>query len=107
MDVLESREYKIPSIIHHECIRIIRDKERLEEILKESDLEYDDGEKLAYERLDAIHRALLEIPADYRDVVIESVFKKQKNMEIYIHENTLKKYKRKFLYHLAKNLSLY
>lgn len=100
-------EYKMPLNINRECIRIMRDRKRLENILKESDGEYDMEESQAYERLDAIHRALLEIPYEYRKAVVESTFKRQKNIEMYIHENTLKKYKSKFLYHLAKNLSLY
>ena len=92
---------------YSECIRIIKDRDHLEEMLRNSEGEYDAGERLAYERLDSIHRALLEIPREYRKAVVESVSIKEKDMEIYVHENTLKKYKRKFLYHLAKNLSLY
>lgn len=99
--------YGLPGNVRHECVWIIRDKERLKKMLKESEGEYRNKEVIAYKRLDAMHRALLEIPVEYRSMVIKSIVDRSNKMETYVHENTLKKYKRKFLYYFAKNMSLY
>lgn len=97
----------IPRSIYFECIWIIRDKKRLERILASNIDEYGEVERNAYYKLDAIHRAILKIPAEYRGVILRSITYGINNTNIYIHENTIKKYKREFIYQVAKNLALY
>lgn len=97
----------IPRSIYFECIWIIRDIKRLEKILTCKIDEYGEVERNAYYKLDAIHRAILKIPAEYRGVILRSITYGINNTNIYIHENTIKKYKREFIYNLAKNLALY
>lgn len=105
-DIDDKYEEKIPRSIYFECIWIIRDKKRLERILASNIDEYGEVERNAYYKLDAIHRAILKIPAEYRGVILRSITYGIKNTNIYIHENTIKKYKREFIYNLAKNLAL-
>lgn len=105
-DIDDKYEEKIPRSIYFECIWIIRDKKRLERILASKIDEYGEVERNAYYKLDAIHRAILKIPAEYRGVILRSITYGIKNTNIYIHENTIKKYKREFIYNLAKNLAL-
>lgn len=106
-DIDDKYEYKIPRSIYFECIWIIRDKKRLERILACKMDEYGEVERNAYYKLDAIHRAILKIPAEYRGVILRSITYGINNTNIYIHENTIKKYKREFIYQVAKNLALY
>lgn len=105
-DTDDKYEEIIPRSIYFECIWIIRDKKRLERILASNIDEYGEVERNAYYKLDAIHRAILKIPAEYRGVILKSITYGIKNTNIYIHENTIKKYKREFIYQLAKNLAL-
>ena len=106
-DIDDKYEEKIPRSIYFECIWIIRDKKRLERILASNIDEYGEVERNAYYKLDAIHRAILKIPAEYRGVLLRSITYGINNTNIYIHENTIKKYKREFIYQVAKNLALY
>lgn len=106
-DIDDKYEEIIPRSIYFECIWIIRDKKRLERILASNIDEYGEVERNAYYKLDAIHRAILKIPAEYRGVILKSITYGMNNTNIYIHENTIKKYKREFIYNLAKNLALY
>lgn len=105
-DTDDKYEEIIPRSIYFECIWIIRDIKRLEKILTCKIDEYGEVERNAYYKLDAIHRAILKIPAEYRGVILKSITYGMKNTNIYIHENTIKKYKREFIYQLAKNLAL-
>ena len=105
-DTDDKYEEIIPRSIYFECIWIIRDKNRLEKIIACKMDEYGELERNAYYKLDAIHRAILKIPAEYRGVILRSITYGIKNTNIYIHENTIKKYKREFIYNLAKNLAL-
>lgn len=106
-DIDDKYEEKIPRSIYFECIWIIRDKKRLERILASKIDEYGEVERNAYYKLDAIHRAILKIPAEYRGVILRSITYGINNTNIYIHENTIKKYKMDFIYQVAKNLALY
>lgn len=106
-DTDDKYEEIIPRNIYFECIWIIRDKKRLERILASNIDEYGEVERNAYYKLDAIHRAILKIPAEYRGVILRSITYGINNTNIYIHENTIKKYKRDFIYQVAKNLALY
>ena len=106
-DTDDKYEEIIPRSIYFECIWIIRDKKRLERILASNIDEYGEVERNAYYKLDAIHMAILKIPAEYMGVILKSITYGIKNTNIYIHENTIKKYKREFIYQLAKNLALY
>lgn len=105
-DIDDKYEEKIPRSIYFECIWIIRDKKRLERILASNIDEYGEVERNAYYKLDAIHRAILKIPAEYRGVILRSITYGINNTNLYIHENTIKKYKREFIYQVAKNLAL-
>ena len=96
----------IPRSIYFECIWIIRDIKRLEKILIDKIDEYGEVERNAYYKLDAIHRAIFKIPKEYRGVILKSITYGMNNTNIYIHENTIKKYKREFICQLAKNLAL-
>lgn len=106
-DIDNKYEKNIPKTIYFECIWIIRDKKRLEKILAGKIDDYGEVERNAFYKLDSIHRAILKIPAEYRAVILESITYGLKNKNIYIHENTIKKYKREFVFNLAKNLALY
>lgn len=105
-DTDDKYEEIIPRSIYFECIWIIRDKKRLERILASNIDEYGEVERNAYYKLDAIHRAILKIPAEYRGVILRSITYGINNTNLYIHENTIKKYKREFIYQVAKNLAL-
>lgn len=105
-DIDDKYEEKIPRSIYFECIWIIRDIKRLEKILIDKIDEYGEVERNAYYKLDAIHRAIFKIPKEYRGVILKSITYGMNNTNIYIHENTIKKYKREFIYQLAKNLAL-
>lgn len=105
-DTDDKYEEIIPRSIYFECIWIIRDKNRLEKIIACKMDEYGEVERNAYYKLDAIHRAILKIPAEYRGVILRSITYGINNTNLYIHENTIKKYKREFIYQVAKNLAL-
>ena len=105
-DTDDKYEEIIPRSIYFECIWIIRDIKRLEKILIDKIDEYGEVERNAYYKLDAIHRAIFKIPKEYRGVILKSITYGMNNTNIYIHENTIKKYKREFICQLAKNLAL-
>lgn len=56
-------------------------------------------------RIKCIRAALDTIPEEYRADIIESIYKGELPIEI-AHENTWKKWKRKFIRELAINLNL-
>lgn len=108
-DNLNTRKYgevELSNRVYSECLRVIRDKYMLECVVRDWETGYEDNQIEAYNKLDSMHRALLEIPGEYRSAVIESIIGRETEFDEFIHENTLKKYKHKFIYNFAKNLEL-
>ena len=107
MNEQNNNSYYLPKRLYRECMWIIRDKSRLEDVIRE-DIELYERESLeAFEYLDSMHRALLEIPTEYRAAVINSITDRYCESSEFVHENTIKKYKHKFIYNLTKNLSIH
>lgn len=95
--------YILPREVYYQCIWLIKDMERLQ------DLKRDVGRSsvgiAATKRLDAIDRALEELPDVYREPMIRNIINKEEFPET-AHENTWRKWKQLFIYQLAVNLEL-
>ena len=89
----------LPREVYYQCVWMIRDMERLEEIA----MRVDD----AIVKLDCLRRALEEIPDYYRQGVISSVKIRGGGFDDFAHINTWKKWKMRFMHAFATNLGLY
>ena len=121
-------EYIMPNAVYYQSLWAVRDLERMEErleeleeskgggtksLVQESGKNYNGGSSvensamemaILQERVDAIYKALQIVPEMYRDTVIENIVLKD-NMSIY-PSRMWKIWKQKFLFHVAKNLSM-
>ena len=127
-------EYVMPNAVYYQSIWAVRDLERMEERLKEietidrrsekmklHDVMMDPGRRylsssgnrvenaameaaILQERIDGIQRALLQIPAGYRQCVLDNIV--QKGAGIEYPSKLWKIWKQKFLFSVAKNLSI-
>ena len=112
----------IPKAVYFQCIWLVKDMERLRklEAMKEycSDPEvpvfFADDEALARDprvldqacrNLECIRKAIKKIPKEYRDETIASMIYGIRPGDM-AHENTWKKWRRKFVKELAINLNL-
>lgn len=96
----------LPREIYYECIWIVRDMARMQEIVNRTGYEGREFE-VARDRLECINKALMAVPPEYRRGVMASIENRGGRVMDYAHENTWKKYKQRFVYNLAKNLALY
>lgn len=116
----------MPREVYYQCLWMVRDIDRLEKIAdmmsvldKHSKEEVvfiaDDTEVLVYEtiireavrRLNCINDALETIPEEYRKGVIEIIKKVRPFYPDTAHENTWNKWKRSFIYRLARNMDMF
>jgi len=113
----------LPGAVYHQCLWIVKDMDRLQEVagasfrgdmLAEDDFitagaaalkRPPEAEEAAF-KLDCIHRALLEVPPEYREGVLRSIRVRGAGYEDFAHENTWKRWKQRFIYSLAENLNL-
>lgn len=124
--VKEGNPHHLPKAVYYQALYAVRDYDRLRaeyrDVLAQSLGSGGDGqprggapgrptqrkaEKLAEisEKIDAIDRALAEIPPEYRKAVFENV-KDQKPYPYIASPPTWSRWRRKFLYEVAKNLRL-
>lgn len=127
-------EYVMPNAVYYQSIWAVRDLERMEQRLREietfdkrsekarlQDMMMDPGKRyvtsvgnrvenaameaaILQERIDGIQRALLQIPAGYRQCVLDNIV--QKDSGIAYPSKLWKIWKQKFLFSVAKNLSI-
>ncbi len=126
-------EYVMPHAVYYQTIWAVRDLERMETRLKELNRErqrqknstsmvsepvhvYNRYRKhssvdsqametaILKERIDAIHKAMKEIPPRYRGTVINNIV--QKSAVDIFEDSEWKVWKQRFLYAVAKNLSI-
>ena len=126
-------EYVMPHAVYYQTIWAVRDLERMEDRLKELNREqhrqktnvstinepvrrYNAKKKDSYvesqametlvlkERVDGIHSAMNEVPPKYRGTILNNIVQRE---EISIYEDKdWKMWKQRFLYSVAKNLSI-
>lgn len=116
----------MPRAVYYQCIWMTRDIDRLEELAsREKDLQDFSREEivlLADEREDIISTNLIKeasfrmrcindaldaIPEEYREGVIEIIKKVRPHYPDTAHENTWNKWKRCYIYTLAKNMRMF
>lgn len=126
-------EYVMPHAVYYQTIWAVRDLDRMESRLKELNrqrLKQKNGASVANdpvelyskykkrtsvdsqametailrERVDAIHRAMREVPPRYRGTVLNNIVQKA-TVDIY-EDSEWKLWKQKFLYLVARNLSI-
>lgn len=116
----------MPKEVYYQCIWMIRDIDRLEELAlnkylfencSNSEVAFiaDDTQDLisveiikeAVRRLECIHDALDTIPEEYRKDIIDIIKKVRPYYPDTAHENTWNKWKHCFIYRLAKNMDMF
>jgi hypothetical protein len=125
----------LPREVYYQCIWIVRDLDRMKGLISRRNAEeyligadrYRMSRDLpsmvsegtaalkagrdvleAEFKVECINQALLEIPEEYREGVIELIISRGgKAREDMAHMNTWKKWKQRFIYRLAVNLGLY
>ena len=121
-DMSNNNAPKIPKEVYFQCYWILKDMERLE--LLEAIHHYETGEgeavfcsedwctmvtedvmKEAERKLEAIRTSISIIPEGMRDGILDNILNRT-GFADFAHENTWKKWKRRFVYNLARNLDL-
>ena len=121
-------EYIMPNAVYYQSLWAVRDLERMESRLEELEDSNSVGTKsfvqekgkgysggstventameaaILQERVDAIRNALLIVPERYRDTIMGSILFND-NISVY-PSRMWKIWKQKFLFHVAKNLSM-
>lgn len=102
----------LPREIYHQCLWIVRDMVRMEQMVAATrgGAAGEEGAPALEEariRLECIRRALLDVPEFYREGILESILVRGCGYADGAHENTWKKWRQRFLYSLAEHLSLY
>ena len=115
----------LPRPVYQECVWIVKDKARLEEIVgKQTDMSnIAEGDYVLFEdnslrplpqevidnaafRLRCIQAAIEDVPEEYREGVIDCIVSNGSYRDE-AHENTWKRWKHRFIYSLAVRLALY
>lgn len=96
--------YLVPKEVYQQCVWMIRDSERLYQLALDVEVAAEVS-SAARNRIEAIDEALNTIPEEYRYGLIKHV-KNRLPYEDFAHENTWKKWQRRFVYELAINLML-
>ncbi len=98
--------FVLPRPVYIQCIWMIRDIERMEELVLNSDDSWNDPvSSAAREKLEAIDAALALVPEEYRDGIILNITDKLP-FGSGAHDNTWKKWKQRFVYELAVNMMM-
>lgn len=113
---------RTPKAVHHQCMWIIRDIDRLYRLdairrhgKRDDELVFYEDENCRYiseevtieasRKIECIKKALLVIPEEYRVDMLDSIVDGEWPSVI-AHENTWKRWKRIFISELAANLNL-
>lgn len=115
----------LPRTVYQICTWTVRDIGRLNDVLDAAEMQRNedsradgsvivirpdpvsyDLERAAAERIRCVDMALAELPEEYRDVVVEAVNIRGKRSPDWAHENTIKEWKRRFIYALAGYMHL-
>ncbi|MBQ6621419.1 MAG: hypothetical protein IJH75_01110 [Mogibacterium sp.] len=103
-----AKDLKLPHAVHYQCIWIVRDRARLEALVRQK--EQENGRSAAAEtaafHLECIRRALETVPECYRSGILDNIEGRRTGYEPYAHLNTWKRWKQRFLYELARELRL-
>lgn len=119
----KERKLVLPNEVYYQCLWVVRDMERLEELAGEKNYENRVAEEVFFYsvkeipvippevteakfKLACIHKALELVPQIYRDSVVQSIMSRGGEYKNMAHENTWKKWKQRFIYALALNLRL-
>ncbi len=114
--------HRIPKAVHHQCMWIVRDIDRLYRLdaiyrhgNRDDELVFYEDENcrcIRYEvmreasgKLDCIKEALKKVPEEYRIDLLDGIVDGS-NPSVYAHENTWKKWRRVFICELADKLKL-
>ena len=112
----------MPRAVIYQCMWTVKDMERLQRLANQRSRSHRSGEIVFYAddesrmmrtevieesiwKVKCIRDALNTIPEEYRADIIESIFTGEMPVEI-AHENTWKKWRRKFIRELAYNMNL-
>ena len=119
---MRKNEYSVPKAVYYQCIWLIKDLDRLRKLeavsnyaAGEDELVFfmDDEEVIrdaevldkAKWRLGCIRKALVRIPAEYRQSTLDCISYNVPYSDM-AHENTWRKWRQVFIWELAKNLFL-
>lgn len=110
----------LPTAVYHQCIWLVRDMPRMKEIVYDHEYGTTLAEsgivdsslalkpvreiEAAAARLEAIRKALLVVPEEYREGVLTSVIVRGGFLDT-ANINTWKKWKQVFIYELARKLN--
>lgn len=115
----------LPTPVYHQCIWIVRDMDRLREvvnedrvnrrfIVKEDSLEYGTDAlrrtlsvSEAEFRLECIDRALALVPEELRQGILDSIINRGAGYPEIAHDNTWRLWKQRFIYNLARYMRLF
>ena len=93
----------LPREVYYQCVWLIKDMDRLEEIKRDA------GKTrlglAASRRLEAVEKALQELPEEYREPMLRNI-KNKEEFPMMAHANTWRKWKQRFIYDVAINLEL-
>ena len=93
--------YVLPRPVYYQCIWIVRDMDRMRQLIQNRP----ESAALCREKLAAIDAALSFIPHEYRDGIITNIVDKRAFGDG-ANINTWKKWKQRFIFELATNLSM-
>lgn len=95
--------YDIPREVYYQCLWLARDAVRLEELAANANRS--SIGKASANRLDAINRAKEAVPEEYREAVMGNIIYGTKFPD-FAHDNTWRKWKKRYIYQLAVELEL-
>ena len=103
--IVTERSMKLPDCVYHQCLWIVRDMDRLNEV---AGSEYVSLEvTVARERIRCISSALESVPVEFRAGILENIVKRGSGFGAFASNNTWRRWKQIFLYTFARNLGLY
>ncbi len=115
----------LPQSVYHECIWIVRDMDRMKKALDNAKVYhelFEEDEPIQYGyfsfecslelaeysyRLECIERALMNVPPELREGILENICSRGSGYESYASESTWKRWKQRFIYSLANYLHLF
>jgi hypothetical protein len=120
--IMRKNKYSVPKEVYYQCVWLIKDMDRLRKLeavsnyaAGEDELVFfvDDEEVIkdpevlerAKWRLNCIRRAVIKIPAEYRQSTLDCISYNVPYGDM-AHENTWRKWRQVLIWELAKNLFL-
>ncbi len=95
--------YALPREVYYQCLWLVRDVERLKKLSKSAN-KTSIG-KASAKRVKAIKKALEALPEEYRQAVADNIISGVPFPDI-AHDNTWRKWKKRFIYEVAVELEL-